>query len=491
MPAPMLDQKLQAAQKQQARHWQVMLGLVAMAVIGAGLALLFTLDDGLFTASKPLDPPPVEQPADPVPPTPMAEAVPSPMDEEDRARFKQRFADFEAQLEPFLDSEAFRRWRPGLADRLLAEKQAAMDAFAVGRYQEALVKLDPVISEAEQARAALDQKLATLHDQATTALDADDAEAASLAIAEGLSLASGEMLERFHGLDAAQKALIEVLEILRQADIARTENRPERELELLQSALEWSPDRPGLQQRLEALETRMRDAAYAKAVQRSEQAIAEGKPSLARSALQAAREVKPDGPGLARLNRQIVDLERRIEFRRLVRKGEAATERDDWPSARDAFAAAVKIEATDSLAVKGLELSERMVGYGTRLDDILGRPDRLSSERIRDAAQAFLDDSAALTAISPGLSAKHAEARGLVEAYGAALAVTVVSDAETFVRVRSVGTVGQVSRKTIRLTPGRYIFEGRRDGYRSVSVNLELLPGSENTLVEVICRDPI
>jgi len=71
------------------------------------------------------------------------------------------------------------------------------------------------------------------------------------------------------------------------------------------------------------------------------------------------------------------------------------------------------------------------------------------------------------------------------------VSVAVVSNGATDVSVRRVGQVGKHKRKTIQLTPGLYEFEGRRNGYKSTLVELEIPYGVANIEVRVEANERI
>ena len=69
--------------------------------------------------------------------------------------------------------------------------------------------------------------------------------------------------------------------------------------------------------------------------------------------------------------------------------------------------------------------------------------------------------------------------------------VFVVSDNQTFVKVRGVGQVGLTPGRSIKLKPGNYTFEGSRKGYKSKLVKVLIPLGQNNTEVTMICDEPI
>ena len=75
--------------------------------------------------------------------------------------------------------------------------------------------------------------------------------------------------------------------------------------------------------------------------------------------------------------------------------------------------------------------------------------------------------------------------------YETKVPITVISDGQTSVTVRGVGRVGVVTSKIIELKPGRYAFEGKRTGYKSVLVWLDIPPDQSEILVSVVCNEQI
>ena len=67
----------------------------------------------------------------------------------------------------------------------------------------------------------------------------------------------------------------------------------------------------------------------------------------------------------------------------------------------------------------------------------------------------------------------------------------VVSDNQTNIIVRGVGVVGITLSKTIQLTPGRYKFEGKREGYKSKLIDVLIPYDKTSYRLSVICDEPI
>ena len=66
-----------------------------------------------------------------------------------------------------------------------------------------------------------------------------------------------------------------------------------------------------------------------------------------------------------------------------------------------------------------------------------------------------------------------------------------LSDNNTDIYVRGVGKVGKTIKKVIMLKTGSYFFEGRRQGYKTKLIKLEVMLEDLNYVIEVICNESI
>ena len=69
--------------------------------------------------------------------------------------------------------------------------------------------------------------------------------------------------------------------------------------------------------------------------------------------------------------------------------------------------------------------------------------------------------------------------------------VNIRSDNKTNIKLKKIGVIGRVSSKTLSLKAGKYIFEGKRTGYKTVLVEKEIGLAEKKVTLEVICNEPI
>ncbi|MEP4886942.1 MAG: hypothetical protein ABJ215_11285, partial [Alphaproteobacteria bacterium] len=87
---------------------------------------------------------------------------------------------------------------------------------------------------------------------------------------------------------------------------------------------------------------------------------------------------------------------------------------------------------------------------------------------------------------SPRLAAQADSLAGVVAAYAVKMPVRIVSDGKTNITVRGVGIVGKITERTIELRPGRYTFEGVREGFQAVLVRVDIAPGQADLVLEIV-----
>ena len=116
---------------------------------------------------------------------------------------------------------------------------------------------------------------------------------------------------------------------------------------------------------------------------------------------------------------------------------------------------------------------------------------RLASKNAADAARGLLKTAAALVGTSPSLDRQASELAAKLDAYAIDVAVVVTSDEKTKVSVRGVGQVGVIAQKTIKLKPGISTFEGKRAGFKSKLVRVNIPPGTKELQVTVVSDERI
>ena len=406
-----------------------------------------------------------------------------------RQQFMEQLAKYESEVEPKIEALRLREWASEKHDELQRLEADAIEDFAKSDYLSAREGLRQARELASEAEAEYDHRLAALKIEANEAFADDRAPAAEKAVGQALHLRpdDAEML----ALQKRVSVLSEVLDLLRRAGVARNENRPEKEAAALQKVLALDPSRKGLQSRLAKLHGQLKQQRFSGAVRKAQAALDAGDLAAAANQLALAKTISPADKSLAPLQKRLRLAQKEKAFAAQISLGAQAKARDDWRVAATHFQRARQLKPGDKTAVENHDLAQRVVGVTQRLRQMSDREHRLGDKNVLASVAAYLQETESLVAISPGLRKIHAEVTRNAALYRIEVEVVVVSDNATYIVVRGEGQVGETSRRTIRLRPGKRVFEGTRRGYKSKLVTVDLVPGAPAVEVVVICDEKI
>ena len=406
-----------------------------------------------------------------------------------RQQFRDELTRYEREVESKIKEIRLSHWDGERHDELQRLKADAIEDFAKSDYlsaQEGLGQARGLVSEAEAEYA---RRLAALKIEANEAFANDRAPAAEKAVGQALHLRpdDAEML----ALQKRVSVLPEVLDLLRRAGVARNENRPEKEAAALQKVLALDPSRKGLQSRLAKLHGQLKQQRFSGAVRKAQAALDAGDLAAASNQIALAKTISPADKSLAPLQKRLRLAQKEKAFAAQISLGAQAKARDDWRVAATHFQRARKLKPGDKAAVENHDLAQRIVSVTQQLRQMSDREHRLGDKNVLASVAAYLQETESLVEISPGLKKIHAEVTRKAALYRIEVEVVVVSDNATYIVVRGEGQVGETSRRTIRLRPGKRVFEGTRPGYKSKLVTVDLVPGAPAVEVVVICDEKI
>ena len=406
-----------------------------------------------------------------------------------RQQFRDELTRYEREVEPKIKEIRLRHWAGERYDELQRLKADAIEDFAKSDYLSAQEGLGQARGLVSEAAAEYARRLAALRIEANEAFADDRAPAAEKAVGQALHLRpdDAEML----ALQKRVSRLPEVLDLLRRAGVARNENRPEKEAAALQKVLALDPSRKGSQSRLAKLHGQLKQQRFSGAVRKAQAALDAGDLAAASNQLALAKTISPADKSLAPLQKRLRLAQKEKAFAAQISLGAQAKARDDWRVAATHFQRARQLKPGDKTAVENHDLAQRVVGVTQRLRQMSDREHRLGDKNVLASVAAYLQESESLVEISPGLKKIHAEVTRKAALYRIEVEVVVVSDNATYIVVRGEGQVGETSRRTIRLRPGKRVFEGTRPGYKSKLVTVDLVPGAPAVEVVVICDEKI
>ena len=456
-----------------------LVGFVLVLCVGVGLAL----SRGAVTSEIPA---PVAVPeSDPCSAVALASAPKGCLP---RAGYLSSLRALQTQLLPRLEALSFDQWALDEAHAIDAQQQSALAAFDEAEYDAAHKRIAAAEAEARALLAGVPDRLDAALKAMVAAFDAGNASAArdQLELAGWLDPA-GDLVGEYGPRIAV---LPEALELEQRIAVARVENRVEEELVALEALLRLDPQRSAHRQRVTEIKRAQREASYTQAVARAEQALSAGDPAAARRHMTQATRSAP-ARDLGFLLTRIERLERMQALDGALATANAAAKADRWQVAQAAFERALAIEANHQLATSGREQATAIIAAKASLEGYVAKPLRLATPRVGQFARQQLIAFKPLLSASPTLADLEVQVQDYLKKAQVPVAVSIQSDGVTDVSVRRVGLVGKHKTKQIQLTPGRYEFEGKRRGYRSALVELEIPYGVTEIAVQVVANERI
>lgn len=506
MAPAMLNDKLEQASKQAAARTRkiVLAAGAGMVMVAVGLIAVTLLlgrpepsaDLPPAAAVQPPPAPPVTPDAEPLQlptpppaPPPTRAAVPEPDNTAAREAFKAALKDYTRTIEPLIAEPRFAAWDAAAQRQVAAHIEGATTAFSKGDYAGAQSELDRGVALAQDRLQARDAAFADAMAAASLAKQADDYDAGLLNISEALRLDPDSAAAQ--ALAAEIEGLPEILKLAHAAAVARTENNPEAEHEILSQLLKLDPMRPGVRERAEETARLVREIRFAGFIGEVLAGLEARDLTRAQTGLAGARQVYPDREELTLLGNRVTALGRDLETERLLREASAAAARDSWGAALDLYARALAIQPNNQDIAAGHARAGEIAALDTQLTQMLAAPKRLASPNIARAAAQAAVRARGFAQHSPSLAGKAETLETSLARYNNKLPVRIVSDGATSISVRGVGQVGLTTGRTIELKPGSYLFEGKRAGFRSKLVAVEVSPDSGPIEVTVLCDEPV
>lgn len=458
-----------------------------------GLAAVFLLPS-LAPTSAPDKPVAQAKPAAPAPAAPSASATPATAIWDDAAllearaaaqTLKQKIDEQTAQLK----SKGIERWAPDRLAAALGQAATATSAFASRDFAAAR-------SGYESASAALATLLAEAPGRLSDSLaagrkalaDADKARAQT-AFELGLAIDPGNAqatrgLERLKNLDAVTTKLQTARRLEQAGDEAGAETA-------YRAALQLDADTTEATQALARFQAARADADFRRTLGEALVALDRGDLGVADARIARAQKLRPGDPSVQQASSRLAEAGRGRRLGQLQQESASQTTAEDWAGAVKTYQAALAIDPSIAFARAGLAIAEPRSRQTQQLQDLINRPDRLTSAAVTIEAEALLAQARSVSQPGPRLQEQIAALRRALDQTAQPVTLELRSDNQTEVTVYRVGPLGRFATHDLQLKPGRYTAVGTRPGYRDVRREFEVSAGSAKAVVEVRCEETL
>lgn len=410
-------------------------------------------------------------------------------DEQLRQSYIDALNNYENNIKPELSKIDLTRWDKPRFDRLITLQEEALSRFSIADYAGALSYIEELTQLAQAMIVDSQQQFEAAFSNAQKAYDADSYSDARLHIANALML--NNQSEEAATLSGKIDSLPDILLLLEQANTARVENNKEKELSLIEEIIKLVPERESAVERERVLVEIINRKKFMLNITQSYKAIEQGNAGRAKQRLIAAKKIYPDRREIGDVTIAIQELEKKQRLEKYQQAAQTAIASDDWVTAKQQLELALRERVDDKLIQISLANATMIITLINEIDQHIDNPYRLSNKLVASKAKARIVDAKPFIDISPLLNKKTETLSHLIESMNKKVSVEVISDNLTNIIVRGVGVVGIIQSKTIQLTPGRYKFEGKREGFKSKLIDVLISYDKTSYQLKVICDEPI
>jgi len=482
------DQQIKQARgrrRQQLRR--VLLATVIVAILSVALALIYIVVQRQLTTGHNLVVSPAELPKAA---TPADSAI-------TRKLFQQQLIFFEQEQGALLKNPDFLRWLATsdssikamgkiISEKTIAEeKNKALALFANSAYNDAIATLqhasDIAVAVEQSWHHAHEDKLA----QAQLAYDEGNIKSAQLYLNQTLKIKLQE--PRALSLQHQLASYPQIARLLHALKIAKVENNLQKQANILQQIIAQDSTRISLVDELKEINKTLNDRAFSQAIAEGLTAVDQQQLSKASIAYQRAKTIYSQRPELKTLQQKIAQQQTSTYLQAILASLKKAEQRDDW---QGVLAITQSTWVSNTIIQSYQKNAQKVLRLQQTADNYLTRPERLQDKNIRQQAQAFVTDNFAMALKSPSFSKQIEQLSDKLSAASTQQKLYITSDKKTDIWVLGVGHVGQVTEKEILLYPGKYIVEGRCQGYRHKQLSITL-SASVAANIHVVCDERI
>ncbi|PWW33581.1 hypothetical protein DFO83_1179 [Idiomarina loihiensis] len=380
-------------------------------------------------------------------------------------------------------------WQPAKVEGFQACIDQAFNDYGASNYSQAQTTIEQLNTDITEYQNAFEQAYKQAYQNAATAFAADDIDDAAQLNAQALkvkgdysdALALQKRIDTYH----------EVADLYEQARVGGVEGNIEKQRAAYQQILKLDPQQQDAKAALAKVEQQIQQQRFARALATAVNAIDNKDFDRAQEALAKASAIDNNRPELATLQAQI-DAELKSQgVKSLEKRIQVFAGADEWQTVQMLAEKGLADYPDSQIVQQAKQSAGAILAASSALDVYIERPGRLADSNIRQNAVNAVSKYSGLTQLSAKLGEKINQVEQLIENENQPIDVTIRSDNRTYIKVLGVGVVGEVREKTIQLKPGKYQLEGRRDGYRSIIVDVVVEKSGTPIVINVQCNERV
>ena len=221
------------------------------------------------------------------------------------------------------------------------------------------------------------------------------------------------------------------------------------------------------------------------------QALADGRLSAAKSALQKAESLRPGDRAVSDLKQQLIQTQLADKLSLLRQESERLQKAEHWSEALKSCEQALSLDAHAAFAASCKKRVSLRINLDKRLKAILAKPQRLFEDGPLEEARQTLVRATQVSPRGPLLAGQIDQLERLISQAEIEVEVVILSDSLTDVTIYHVGRLGRFQAKNLLLRSGDYTAIGSRNGFRDVRQTLKIRPETGKLFFTISCEEPI
>ena len=282
-----------------------------------------------------------------------------------------------------------------------------------------------------------------------------------------------------------------VVMLLSQANVALEQQQLEQSQIIFQEALRLDPQHPMAINGAEETARLIKERDFNSAMSRGYSSLDKQQLNTASKAFNEALKLHPGHKGARSGLDQANNAAAQRTTQSQLAQGSALESKEQWHKAKDIY---TRILARDSSVIDarmGQIRSSARADLSDGIQTILSKPLRLASTSVYQHGQQLLTDAQGIRSPGHQLKAQISQLDQLLKNALIPVTVDLRSDNYTYVTLFKVGELGQFDQKRLSLTPGNYVAQGSRPGYRDVRIEFQVTSKGLPNPVIVACKEPV
>ena len=294
-----------------------------------------------------------------------------------------------------------------------------------------------------------------------------------------------------HELKGKIKTLEEIIKLEKEIENAAFQKNTKVEIKLINQVKILDDKIDKYDERLSSLRLLEKEKLFNDIVLDIQGFIKSNKTVDAKKKISEAKKIFPNSSIITILTKETESLEKSNQLKNLKKEISELLEKDNWPGIEKKYRQILLLDNTNLFAVDGLKVASKINNLNNEIKIFNNKPILLIKKNNFDKGNSLLEMTELYLSKSKKLQ-KNAEILFKnIKLAKVPSVVNIKSDGKTDIKVKKVGVIGKVTEKNISLKAGKYVFEGRRPGFKTVLVEKSIALDEKKVYLEIVCNEPI